>query len=95
MVGAFESDQYHLPHLAGTITNLDGAAITRSLLSIQSELKRRQRIFADARRAANEGTMDIYKYQNFYRSKVVTEPVPHLLIISDEFAELKASSQSL
>jgi len=90
LVGAFESDQYHLPHLAGTITNLDGAAITRSLLSIQSELKRRQRIFADARRAANEGTMDIYKYQKLYRSKVVTEPVPHLLIISDEFAELKS-----
>lgn len=90
LVGAFESEQYHLPHLAGTITNLDGAAITRSLLSIQSELKRRQRIFADARRIANEGTMDIYKYQKLYRSNVVSEPVPHLLIISDEFAELKS-----
>ena len=29
-----------LPHLAGTITNLDGAAVKRSLISIQSELKR-------------------------------------------------------
>lgn len=33
--------------------------------------------------------MDIYKYQQLYRDKVVTEPVPHLFIISDEFAELK------
>lgn len=90
LVGAFESEQYHLPHLAGTITNLDGAAITRSLLSIQSELKRRQKIFADARQIANEGTMDIYKYQKLYRNKIVDEPVPHLLIISDEFAELKS-----
>lgn len=89
LVGAFESDQYRLPHLAGTITNLDGAAISRSLLSIQSELKRRQRMFAEARRAANEGTMDIYKYQKLYRNGVVNEPVPHLFIISDEFAELK------
>lgn len=90
LVGAFDSDQYHLPHLAGTITNLDGAAVTRALLSIQSELKRRQRIFLEARRAANEGTMDIYKYQKLYRAGVVTKPVPHLLIISDEFAELKS-----
>lgn len=90
LVGAFESDQYHLPHIAGTITNLDGAAITRSLLSIQSELKRRQRIFGQARRTANEGTMDIYKYQKLYRNGIVSEPVPHLVIISDEFAELKS-----
>lgn len=89
LVGAFESDQYRLPHIAGTITNLDGTAIARSLLSIQSELKRRQRVFAEARRIANEGTMDIYKYQKLYRGGVVEEPVPHLFIISDEFAELK------
>lgn len=90
LAGAFDSDQYHLPHLAGTITNLDGASITRSLLSIQSELKRRQRVFAEARRIANEGTMDIYKYQKLYRSGIVSEPLPHLVIISDEFAELKS-----
>ena len=34
--------------------------------------------------------MDIYKYQKLYRNGVVKEPVPHLFIISDEFAELKA-----
>lgn len=92
LAGAFEDTDrgIKLPHLAGTITNLDGAAINRSLISIQSELRRRQSIFNEARRISNEGTMDIYKYQQLYRDKVVTEPVPHLFIISDEFAELKA-----
>lgn len=33
--------------------------------------------------------MDIYSYQRLYRSGVVKEPMPHLFIISDEFAELK------
>lgn len=33
--------------------------------------------------------MKLYKYQQLYRDKVVSEPVPHLFIISDEFAELK------
>lgn len=91
LTGAFEDDErgIKLPHLAGTITNLDGAAVKRSLISIQSELRRRQAIFNEARKISNEGTMDIYKYQQLYRDKVVTEPVPHLFIISDEFAELK------
>lgn len=91
LTGAFEDTDrgIKLPHLAGTITNLDGAAITRSLISIQSELRRRQSIFNEARKISNEGTMDIYKYQQLYRNKVVSEPVPHLFIISDEFAELK------
>jgi len=91
LTGAFEDTDrgIKLPHLAGTITNLDGAAVKRSLISIQSELRRRQAIFNEARKISNEGTMDIYKYQQLYRDKVVSEPVPHLFIISDEFAELK------
>ena len=91
LTGAFEDDErgIKLPHLAGTITNLDGAAVKRSLISIQSELRRRQAIFNEARKVSNEGTMDIYKYQQLYRDKVVSEPLPHLFIISDEFAELK------
>lgn len=91
LAGAFEDEErgIRLPHLAGTITNLDGAAVKRSLISIQSELRRRQAIFNEARKIANEGTMDIYKYQTLYRNHVVSEPVPHLFIISDEFAELK------
>ncbi|MCM3585273.1 type VII secretion protein EssC [Mesobacillus maritimus] len=78
-----------LPHLAGTITNLDGAAVKRSLISIQSELKRRQAIFSETSRRLGESNIDIYKYQKLYREGVVTEPLQHLFMISDEFAELK------
>ena len=80
----------HLPHVVATITNLDGAAIQRSLTSIQSELKRRQTMFKKAKSETGEGTMDIYDYQRLYRNKRVSEPMPHLFIISDEFAELKS-----
>ncbi len=91
LTGAFEDAEkgIKLPHLAGTITNLDGSAVKRSLISIQSELRRRQAVFNEARKVSNEGTMDIYKYQKLYRNGVVSEPIPHLFIISDEFAELK------
>lgn len=85
MANAFEN----LPHTAGIITNLDGNELNRSLMSINSELQRRQRIFADAKRALGNIQIDIYKYQQQYRRGKVSEPVPHLFIIADEFAELK------
>ncbi len=95
LAGAFDdvTRGIHLPHLAGTITNLDGPAIRRSLMAIESELKRRQRIFNEAKSIADEGTMDIYTYQKLYRSGKVSMPLPHLFIISDEFAELKSQEQ--
>jgi S-DNA-T family DNA segregation ATPase FtsK/SpoIIIE len=85
MAKSFEN----LPHTAGIITNLDGAAIKRSLISIESELKRRQAIFAKAGKEVGVSNIDIYKYQKLYREGTVSEPLQHLFIISDEFAELK------
>ncbi len=95
LADAFEDKerQIHLPHLVGTITNLDGNSIQRSLMSINSELTRRQRVFKEAKQQCNEGTLDIYDYQRLYRNKKVSEPMPHLIIIADEFAELKKQQQ--
>lgn len=92
LAGAFENKTqgYRLPHLAGTITNLDKASLNRTLVSIDSELKRRQKVFNEVRDKLGESTIDIYKYQKFYREGKIDEPMPHLFIISDEFAELKA-----
>ncbi|MBQ3307211.1 MAG: type VII secretion protein EssC [Bacilli bacterium] len=91
LTGAFENREtgMKLPHLAGTITNLDTVEMNRSLASIQSELRKRQRQFNEARDKLNESTIDIYKYQSLYRKGVVDKPISHLFIISDEFAELK------
>ncbi|MGN1181886.1 MAG: type VII secretion protein EssC, partial [Faecalibacillus sp.] len=91
LAGAFEDKErgIRLPHLVGTITNLDGSMIQRSLMSIQSELTRRQKKFNEVKRLTGEASIDIYSYQNLYRNKVVNEALPHLFIIADEFAELK------
>ena len=92
LAGAFENKvtNVYLPHLAGTITNLDKAEMDRTLVSIDSEVKRRQQIFNEARDKLNESTIDIYKYQGYYKEGKLTEPIPHLFIICDEFAELKS-----
>ncbi len=88
LAGVFENS-IKLPHVAGTITNLDTVEMNRSLASIESELRRRQRCFNEARDNLNESTIDIYKYQTLYRKGLVTDPISHLFIICDEFAELK------
>jgi len=79
-----------LPHVVGTLTNLDVVEMQRSLASINSELKRRQNMFKVAREKLNESSMDIYKYQELYRQGKLDEPMSHLFIVSDEFAELKS-----
>ena len=72
-----------MPHLLGSITNLDGAASYRALASINSELKRRQQLFND------NGVNNINLYTKKFKRGEATEPLPHLFLISDEFAELK------
>ena len=89
LAGAFKKQDFVLPHLAGTITNIDKVGLQRSLDSIQSELRKRQVMFNEARNITNESTIDIYKYQKLYHDGIIKKPIPHLLIICDEFAELK------
>ena len=93
LAGAFQKGNSKLPHLVGTITNIETNGLQRSLDSIQSELRRRQIMFNEARNMTDEGTIDIYKYQKLYHEGVVKEPIPHLLIICDEFAELKQQQE--
>lgn len=79
MAGLFKN----LPHLLGTITNLDGSESQRAMASIKSELARRQRIFSE------HNVNHINAYNKLFKNGEVKEPIPHLFLISDEFAELK------
>ena len=72
-----------LPHLMGSISNLSGNIIHRAMVSIRSENERRQRVFQ------LNGVNSIGDYGRLYSSGRVDEPLPHILIIIDEFAELK------
>lgn len=73
-----------LPHLLGAITNIDGKEIERSLKSIKAELQRRQKLFAEIE------VNHIDKYIRKYKNGEAEIPLPHLILIVDEFAELKA-----
>lgn len=73
-----------LPHLVGKITDIDSHEINRSLLSIRAELEKRKRLFAQC------GVNHIDQYIGKFRRGEASVALPHLILIVDEFAELKA-----
>lgn len=83
--GGMASQLKELPHLVGTITNIDGAEIKRSLKSIKAELEKRQKLFDQAK------VNHIDKYIRKYKEHQLSIALPHLVMIVDEFAELKAA----
>ncbi len=79
-----------LPHVSGVVTNLadDMALIDRILAALGGEQKRRQELLAQAGNLAN-----VRDYRAKYRDGTLPEhlrttPMPQLLVIVDEFAEL-------
>lgn len=72
----------NLPHLAGTISDLD-TTITRNLIALANELTRRKALLDEA------GVSNITGYLKLYREGKVTTPLSYLFLIIDEFAEFK------
>lgn len=70
-------------HLVGSISNLSKAVSKRAMISLRSENIRRQRIFAECK------VNNINDYTKLYDAGKASEPLPHILIVIDEFAELK------
>lgn len=72
-----------LPHCAGVISNLSGNQIKRAMSAIISENKRRQALLG------NYQVNHIDAYTKLYRKGKAKDPMPHLILVVDEFAELK------
>ena len=81
--GGMSNTFLNLPHVVGTITNLDNNLIERAKISLKAELVRRQKILNDA-----GNLQHIDEYYKLLRQRS-GEPLPHLVIIIDEFAQLK------
>jgi DNA segregation ATPase FtsK/SpoIIIE, S-DNA-T family len=74
-----------LPHVAGVITNLadDAGLVERVHASLAGEVQRRQQALKDAGNLAH-----IADYTAAMQARPELEPLPHLLVIIDEFGEL-------
>lgn len=79
--GATFAPLERLPHIAGLVTDLetDGDMVGRAFTALDAEIRRRKQLLADA------GVPNIIEYQ---RLAAPPEPMPDLLVVIDEFAEL-------
>jgi len=80
--GGTFSELAKLPHTLGMVTDLGGNLTERALVALEAEMDRRKQMFNDA------GVSDIGPYQQLYWQGRVKEPLPRLVVIIDEFAEL-------
>lgn len=78
-----------MPHLSATISNLSGNILYRAIVSLEAEIKSRQRLFNKAAAELGVDKLDINSYHKYYKAGRLAEPLPHLVIIIDEFAQLK------
>lgn len=72
-----------LPHLMGSISNLSKEESKRAMISLYSENLRRQELFNKCR------VSSITEYIAGYDEGRFKDALPHILIIIDEFAQLK------
>ena len=72
----------NLPHLAGTISDLDNS-IGRNLTALENELSRRKALLDQ------NGVSNISAYIKKYKEGIISEPLSFLFVVIDEFAEFK------
>lgn len=78
-------DGKSLPHIIGSVSNLENNSIERLIIALNNECKRRQSLFKYLSNKNNVSIMNLDDYlSNDYEEKIA-----HLLIVVDEFAELK------
>lgn len=71
-----------LPHTVGKVTDLNPALVRRALTSLRAELDRRKALLADA------GVVDVDAYYEVWCREPHRAPLPRLVLVIDEFAEL-------
>ncbi|MGL4589425.1 MAG: FtsK/SpoIIIE domain-containing protein [Mycoplasmatales bacterium] len=81
--GAIASELAEIPHIQGIITNLDVLELKRAIESLKGEITYRQQLLK------RHNVIHIHEYQKMYLDHQVDIPLPKLIIVCDEFAELK------
>ncbi len=78
-----------LPHICGILSNLDVVNMQRALVSFQNVCRHRQEMIAKMNDLSIQNVSDLktYRQQRVFHPEL--ENIPDLLIVIDEFAELK------
>lgn len=78
-----------IPHIVASVSNLTNNTLQRLIIALNNECKRRQVLFKALSKYTNVSIMNLDDYLDNYDSKFSLNRIAHLLIVVDEFAELK------
>lgn len=78
-----------IPHIVASISNLENNALERFIISIKNECVKRQSYFKKLSQSTNRSIMNIDDYLENNYIQYNLPVMAHLLIVVDEFAELK------
>ncbi len=81
-----------IPHIAGILTDLEENDIRRVLVSFGNECKRRERLLQEASSVHGCPIMNIDSYRSCWNEECSLPYLPHLVILADEFAQMKKSN---
>lgn len=82
----------NIPHLSAVISNLSGNILYRALVSFEAEIKRRQNLFNESAQKLGIDKIDINSYHRYFKEGKLKEALPHMVIVIDEFAQLKTQN---
>ena len=78
-----------LPHVTGTLSNLDEEDIQRVLVQFAIECRKRESLLKSMSTKTGMPVMNVSDYRRLHKTHPAMEYIPELVIIVDEFAELK------
>lgn len=93
--GIRESLSYNniaIPHIVADVSNLDNNVLQRLIICLKNECKYRQELFKTLSKLNNTSIMNIDDYLNNDYDKYELCKLSHLVIVVDEFAQLKKES---
>ncbi len=78
-----------IPHIIASVSNLENHVLERLIIAIKNECVSRQRIFKEISSASGISVMNLDEYLDCDYQKFGYKSMAHLMIVVDEFAELK------
>ena len=90
-VQAFDSSRGKLPHLACALTDLDVTDMKRAVAALQAECRWREQCFRNLHKICGRPVTSIERYRSLQKEYRSVPSLAHLVIIADEYAELKQS----
>lgn len=81
-----------LPHIIASVSNLENNTLGRLIIAISNECNRRQLLFKQLSNITHKSIVNIDSYLENYDYKYGLSSLAHLLIVVDEFAQLKKNN---